>query len=135
MQEYCVIKATSVFGDDVSYVSEIHFDKKRAGPTVVLDPDIKNSIKFFGDDLIHPTLVAANVMYQLSMYDAFDSNTCIGPYKGRYELEVVTLTNMDYVDDAIKQKAIDKANRMAGMAPMAPWFPGTDGRIRRENND
>jgi len=120
MQEYCVIKATSIFSHDVSYVSDIRFDKKHAGPTVTLDPDIKNSIKFFGDDIMHPALMAGNIMYTLSAYDAFGSNTCIGPYKGEYELEIVTLTNMDYVDDTIKQHAIDKANRMAGMAS---WFP------------
>lgn len=117
MQEYCVIKATSIFSRDVNYVAVIHFDKKHAGPTVALDPDIENSIKFFGDDIMHPTLMAGNIMYMLSAYDAFGSNTCIGPYKGEYELEIVTLTNMDYVDDAIKQKAIDKANRMTGISP------------------
>lgn len=121
MQEYCVIKATSIFSGNISYVSEIHFDKKHAGPTVTLDPDIKNSIKFFGSATKHPTIIAATVMYMLDMYDKFGPNSAaVGPYKGEYELEVVTLSNMDYVDDAIKQHAIDKANQMAGIAPRFP---------------
>ena len=121
MQEYCVIKATSIFSGNISYVSEIHFDKKHAGPTVMLDRDIKNSIKFFGSATQHPTIIAATVMYMLDMYDKFGPNSAaVGPYKGEYELEVVTLSNMDYVDDAIKQHAIDKANQMAGIAPRFP---------------
>ena len=121
MQEYCVIKATSIFSGDVSYVSEIHFDKKHAGPIVALDPDIKNAVKFFGSATTHPTISAVTVMYMLDMYDKFGPNSAtVGPYKGEYNLEVITLTNTDYVDDAIKQTAIDMANRMAGIAPRFP---------------
>ena len=121
MQEYCVIKATNIFSGDVSYVSEIRFDKKHAGPIVALDPDIKNAVKFFGSATTHPTISAVTVMYILDMYDKFGPNSAtVGPYKGEYNLEVITLTNMDYVDDAIKQTAIDMANRMAGIAPRFP---------------
>lgn len=128
MQEYCVIKATSVFSGNISYVSEIHFDKKHAGPTVMLDPDIKNAIKFFGSATQHPTIIAATVMCMLDMYDKFGPNSAtVGPYKGEYNLEVVTLTNMDYVDDAIKQAAIDMANRMAGIAPRFPVDANKEG--------
>lgn len=121
MQEYCVIKATSIFGGNIRYISEIHFDKKHAGPTVTLDPDIKNSIKFFGSAAKHPIITAVAVMCMLNKYDKFGPNSAaVGPYKGEYDLEVVTLSNMDYVDDAIKQCAIDKANQMAGIAPRFP---------------
>lgn len=121
MQEYCVIKATSIFTGNISYVSEIHFDSKHAGPIVALDDNIKNAIKFFGSATQHPTISAATVMYILDMYDKFGPNSAtVGPYKGEYDLEVVTLTNMDYVDDAIKQAAIDMANRMTGIAPRFP---------------
>ena len=121
MQEYCVIKATSIFSGDICYVSEIHFDEKHAGPTVVLDPDIKNAVKFFGSATQHPTISAVTVMYILDMYDKFGPNSAtVGPYKGEYNLEIITLTNMDYVDDAIKQRAIDKANQMTGIAPRFP---------------
>lgn len=121
MQEYCVIKATSIFTGDICYVSEIRFDKKHAGPTVTLDPDIKNAVKFFGSATTHPTISAVTVMYILDMYDKFGPNSAtVGPYKGEYNLEVITLSNMDYVDDAIKQRAIDKANQMTGIAPRFP---------------
>ena len=121
MQVYCVIKATSIFSGDICYISEIHFDKKHAGPTVVLDPDIKNAVKFFGSATTHPTISAVTVMYLLDMYDKFGPNSAtVGPYKGEYNLEVITLTNMDYVDDAIKQRAIDKVNQMADIAPRFP---------------
>ena len=121
MQEYCVIKATSIFTGNISYVSEIHFDSKHAGPIVALDDNIKNAIKFFGSATQHPTISAVTVMYTLDMYDKFGPNSAaVGPYKGEYNLEVITLTNMDYVDDAIKQRAIDKTNQMAGIAPRFP---------------
>ena len=93
MQEYCVIKATSTFTGDICYVSEIHFDKKRHGPSVLLDPDIKNAVKFFGDATKHPTITAVTVMYLLDMYDKFGPNSAtVGPYKGEYNLEVITLS-------------------------------------------
>lgn len=121
MQEYCVIKATSIFSGNISYVSEIHFDNKHAGPTVSLNDNIKNAIKFFGSVTKNPTIIAVTVMYMLDMYDKFGLNSAaVGPYKGEYDLEVVTLSNMDYVDDAIKQRAIDKANQMVGIAPRFP---------------
>ena len=128
MQEYCVIKATSIFSGDVSYVSEIHFDKKHAGPIVALDPDIKNAVKFFGSATTHQTISAVTVMYMLDMYDKFGPNSAaVGPYKGEYDLEVVTLSNMDYVDDAIKQAAIDMANRTTGIAPRFPVDANKEG--------
>lgn len=128
MQEYCVIKATNIFSGDVSYVSEIHFDKKHAGPTVTLDPDIKNAVKFFGRATERPNIIAVTVMYVINMYDKFGPNSAaVGPYKGEYDLEVVTLSNMDYVDDAIKQRAIDKANQMTGIAPRFPVDANKEG--------
>lgn len=121
MQEYCVIKATNIFSGNKSYISEIHFDEKHAGPIVALDDNIKNAVKFFGSATTHPTISAVTVMYILDMYDKFGPNSAtVGPYKGEYNLEVITLTNMDYVDDAIKQTAIAKANRMSGIAPHFP---------------
>ena len=121
MQEYCVIKATSIFSGNISYVSEIHFDSKHHGPSVSLNDNIKNAIKFFGSATQHPIISAVTVMYILDMYDKFGPNSAtVGPYKGEYNLEVIPLTNTDYVDDAIKQTAIDMANRMAGIAPRFP---------------
>ena len=128
MQEYCVIKATSIFSGNISCVSEIHFDSKHAGPIVALDDNIKNAIKFFGSATQHPTISAVTVMYILDMYDKFGPNSAaVGPYKGEYDLEVVTLSNMDYVDDAIKQRAIDKVNQMTGIAPRFPVDANKEG--------